>query len=102
MKEFLFKYGLVIFLMITVSIVAYQKEANENKTIIEQSKMVPNQTVVISAILRSGKGMPVIVLKGLLNPENEGKTWITLEEFKKRFEKKRPKVDNRHSFEVHK
>ena len=86
---------MILFLMAAISVLAYQKEANENKT-------VPNQTVVISAILRSGQGIPVIIPKGLLNPENEGKKWLTYENFKKQIEKNKPKVDNRHTFEANK
>jgi len=100
MKEFLCKYGLILFLMLAISVLAIQKEANENIIILEQSKMIPDQTMVISAILRSGKGIPVIILKGLLNPENEGKTWITLENFNKRFKKNKSKIDNKHTFEA--
>lgn len=99
MKEFFYKYGLIIFLILTISVLAIQKEAVENK--IQQSKMIPDQTVVISAILHSGISIPVIVLKGSLNPENENKTWITLEDFKKRL-KNKPRVDNRHKFEANK
>jgi len=99
MKEFLWKYGLIIFLMISMSVLAFQKEANEGKILIEQSKMVPDQTVVISAILRPGKGMPVIILKGLLNPENEGEKWLTLENFKKLVN---PKIDSINTFEANK
>ena len=91
MKDFFCKYGLVIFLMISISILAYQKEAKVT------NDEVPNQTVVISAILRSGQGIPVIVLKGLLNPENEGKKWLTLENFRKKM-----RIDNKNTFEAEK
>ena len=97
MKEFLCKYCLTIFLIVSISILAFQKEGIENKLIIEQSKMIPDQTVVMSAILRSGQGVPIIILKGLLNPENEGKKWITIEKFKKTFH---PNIDNKNTFEA--
>jgi len=77
MKEFLWKYGLIIFLMISMSVLAYQKETKVTNDV------VPNQTVVISAILKTGRGIPIIIRKGLLNPENEGKKWLTLENFLK-------------------
>jgi len=89
MKDFFCKYGLVIFLMISISILAYQKEAKVT------NDEVPNQTVVISAILRSGEGIPVIIVKGLLNPEEEGKKWLTLENFRKKM-----RIDNKNTFEA--
>jgi len=105
MREFLCKYGLILFLMVAISILAIQKESIEDKTIVKQNTMIPDQTVVISAILRSGKGIPVIIVKGLLNPENEGKKWITLENFimkQLKYNKRKSKIDNKHTFEVNK
>lgn len=84
MKEFLWKYGLIIFLMITISILAYQKEANE---------AVPNQTVVITLLMPTGY-IPIVIKKGLLNKNNEGKTWLTVKKYKELKRLKR-KSDNK-------
>jgi predicted tellurium resistance membrane protein TerC len=92
MFKHLYEYGLIIFLMIAMSVLAYQKEANE---------VVPNQTVVIFAVTTSGY-LPIIVAKGLLNKSNEGKKWITLEEYKNKLSRRKSRIDNKHTFEVHK
>jgi predicted tellurium resistance membrane protein TerC len=92
MFKHLYEYGLIIFLMIAISILAYQKEANE---------VVPNQTVVIFAITNSGY-LPIVVAKGLLNKDNEGKKWITLEKYKNDIIKHKSRIDNKHTFEVRK
>jgi hypothetical protein len=94
MKNFFYKYGLIMFLMVAISVLAFQKEANE---------IVPNQHMVITVRMSMGL-VPVILKKGLLNKNNEGDTWITLETFKKlsNIPKQKLKIDNRHTFEVKK
>ena len=93
LKEFLCKYGLIIFLMVTITVLAYQKEANE---------VIPKEAIVVTVITPYGF-FPTILKRGLLSPVNRNKRWITLKDFKKRMSNRcKPKVDNRHTFEVNK
>lgn len=86
MKEFFYKYGLVMFLILSICILGIQKELEISEIIqkaSEVSKDVPKEAVVMMALTPAGP-FPVVLRKGLLNPSNEGERWITLKEFKER------------------
>lgn len=93
LKDFLCKYGLIIFLMVTITVLAYQKEANE---------IIPKEAIVVTVMTPYGY-LPTVIKKGTLSPINRNKRWITLKDFKKRISNRcKPKVDNKNTFEAKK
>jgi hypothetical protein len=104
MKEFFYKYGLVIFLIVSICVFGIQKELEISEIIqktLVAGGVIPSESVVIIVNLPFGS-FPTVINKGLLSPSKEGVSWITLKDFKERMSNRgcKPKIDNKYTFEA--